>query len=82
MLGGQFSGVTPLARVGNLSCPHIFGLPCFFRASFVDNFMYPVWGQEPGTLTQTNRRLLNQKRLFSPAYYTGQRNLTIFFAHE
>jgi len=31
--------------------------------------MYPVWGQEAGFLTHRQRRLLTQKRTFSPAYY-------------
>ena len=31
--------------------------------------IYPVWGQEPGFLTLRHRRLLTQKRTFSPAYY-------------
>ena len=32
-------------------------------------FRYPVWGQEPGSLTHRHRRLLNEKRIFSPSYY-------------
>jgi len=28
-----------------------------------------VWGQEPGSLMHRHRRLLTQKRVFSPAYY-------------
>jgi hypothetical protein len=30
MLGSPDPCLTPLARVGNLSCPHIFGRPFFF----------------------------------------------------
>ena len=30
--------------------------------------IYPVWGQEPGFLLHRHRRLLTQKRTFSPAY--------------
>jgi len=34
-----------------------------------NHFRYPVWGQEPGSLAHRHRRLLTQKRIFSPAYY-------------
>jgi len=34
-----------------------------------NQFRYPVWGQEPGSLTHRHCRLLTQKRRFSPAYY-------------
>jgi hypothetical protein len=53
-----------------------------FRSSFPNHFRYPVWGQEPGSLTHTNRRPLTEERLFSPAYYNGQQNLTFHLAHE
>jgi hypothetical protein len=43
--------------------------PSFFILVVPSQFRYPVWGQEPGSLTHRHRRLLTQKRIFSPAYY-------------
>jgi hypothetical protein len=53
-----------------------------FRSSFPNHFRYPVWGQEPGSLTHTNRRLLTEERLFGPAYYTGQQILIFSHTNE
>jgi hypothetical protein len=62
---------------------HIYHwMALLFRSSFPNHFRYPDWGQEPGTLTQTNRRLLTDERLLSTAYYTGQQHLNFLLAHE
>ena len=39
----------------------------FFILAVPNQFIYPVWRQEPGFLTQRHRRLLTQKPIFSPA---------------
>jgi hypothetical protein len=44
-------------------------MPLLFALAVPNQFKYPVWGQEPGCLTHTYRRLLTEERLFSPAYY-------------
>jgi len=41
----------------------------FFILAVPKKFRYPVWGQEPHSLTHRHRRLLTQKRTFIPAYY-------------
>jgi hypothetical protein len=43
--------------------------PYFFIFAVPNQFRYPVWGQEPRSLTYRHRRLLTQKLKFSPAYY-------------
>ena len=47
----------------------VYRFPYFFILVVPNHFRYPVWGQEPGCLTRTHRRLLTQKRIFRPAYY-------------
>jgi hypothetical protein len=41
----------------------------FFTLAIPYQFKYLVWGQEPSSLTHRHRRLLTEKRIFSPAYY-------------
>ena len=41
----------------------------FFILAVPNQFRYPVWGQEPGSLTHRHRRLPTQEWIFSPAYY-------------
>ena len=42
---------------------------CFFTLAVPNNFRYPVWGQEPGSLTHKHCRVLTQKLTFSPTCY-------------
>jgi hypothetical protein len=44
-------------------------MPLFFAFAVPNRFKYPVWGQEPGSLMHTHRRLLTEEQLFSLAYY-------------
>jgi hypothetical protein len=39
--------------------------PYFFILAVPNQFRYPVWGQEAGSLTNRQRRLLTQKRIIS-----------------
>jgi len=43
--------------------------PYFFILAVPNQVRYPVWGQEPGSLTHKHSRLLTQKRIFSLPYY-------------
>jgi hypothetical protein len=47
----------------------ITGCPSFFTLTVLNQLKYLVWGQEPGSLMHTHRRLLTEEPLFSPAYY-------------
>jgi hypothetical protein len=40
-----------------------------FSLAIPNQFRNPVWGEKAGFLTNRHRRLLTQKRIFSPAYY-------------
>ena len=40
-----------------------------FLVAVPNQARHPVWGQEPGSVTHRHRRLLTEKRIFSPAYY-------------
>jgi hypothetical protein len=44
-------------------------MPLIFTLAVPNQFRYPVWGQEAGSLTHRHCRLLTQKLIFSPAYY-------------
>jgi hypothetical protein len=62
MLGSPVAGMTSLACLENLPRPHdITGCPCSFALAVPNQFKYPVWGQEPGSLTHTHRRLLTEE---------------------
>ena len=43
--------------------------PYLFILAVTNQFRYPFWGQEPGSLTHRYSSLLTQKRIFSLAYY-------------
>ena len=43
--------------------------PYFFILAVPNQFRYPVWGQEPGSLVRRHRRFLTHKRIFGPSYY-------------
>jgi len=43
--------------------------PYFFILAVPNQFRYPVWGQEPGSLMRRHRRLLTHERIFAPSYY-------------
>jgi hypothetical protein len=81
MLGCSILGVTPLARLENISYPHIsLNCPRFFALAVPKQFRYPVWGQEPSSQPHTNCRLLSEEKLFSPAYYAvGTSGYTVKF---
>jgi hypothetical protein len=44
-------------------------MPLIFTLTVANQFRYPVWGQEASCLMHRHRRLLTQKRIFSPAHY-------------
>jgi hypothetical protein len=52
-----------------LSFSYIAGWPWFFALAVPNQFRYPVWRQEPGSLMHNICRLLTEEQLFSLAYY-------------
>jgi len=55
----------PLPKINDA----VASCPCFFTLAVPNQFRYPVWGQEPGSLMHRHRNLLTQKGIFSLCYY-------------
>jgi hypothetical protein len=71
MLDGLVAGMTPLAHLENLPCPHMILLdaPAFLLS--LSQTSSNIWFRDRklAPLQNTHRRLLTEERFFSPAYY-------------